>query len=335
MEITPRIARQIGMLTMILVIAPMVAFPEQFGSGLGQTSLINVLYELVFYAVVLFVLNRRANLIQLIQAGALCFVYRLVLGALFGLVISAMYSMNIRVSLGLGMAGYLPAVYIHVLAAPFILKPLLNQVFPGQPRKSPVREEPKATIEEAADHPRPTSLANFETKEAPMMSTARPFQPAEVVPGLRTTATHDVSSEIGISDMNGFDRTTRYIGEDGAVLVAAVVDCEGLLLSRFERGQETAEQWAPQCWEMYQSHARILSKVDCSAPERLNVMVADKKVVVSFDSDFCLMVVAERQMTDTLSIRMNQGMEIVRQYIASRYGQELFENAETNHVRSA
>ena len=45
MTISGRIARQILLLSLLLMIVPAVLFPERLGSGLGGSSLLNIAYE--------------------------------------------------------------------------------------------------------------------------------------------------------------------------------------------------------------------------------------------------------------------------------------------------
>jgi hypothetical protein len=59
------------------------------------------------------------------------------------------------------------------------------------------------------------------------------------------------------------------------------------------------------------------------------------KMVVAFESDFALMVVSERQLTDTLNIRVTQGLEIVRKYMAERYRQLSSKDVEKSYVPGA
>lgn len=323
MEISPRLARQALLFSMVLVIVPMVVFPEQLGTTLVKASLINALYELIFFSAVLFVLNRRASLFQLVQAGAVCLVYRLTLGALFGFMISAMYTMNVSVSLTLGLSGYLPSIILQILAAPFVLQPLLRESIFEIPRRAPavpasdtlsVETETESTegFAHRLDGTRVEMQSVLESPERPSIS--------------------DTGAPIYGGD--GFDRAARYIGEDGAVELAVVVDNEGLVLGRFQRGISDTEAWAPFAALLYEKNSAVLERAGFSEPERLDMVLAEHKVTIAYDRQFALMVVAERIMNDTLSIRVSQGLEMIRQHIAQRYSHEPLDNVERSHVRS-
>ncbi len=340
MELTSRVSRQVALLSLVLVIAPVIVFPERFGTDLARASLITALYEIVFYGLVLWLFHRRANLIQLVQAGAVCLVYRLVLGALFGVFIAAMYSMNVRVSLALGMSGYLPVVVFHIVAAPFVLKPALSGLLGEGHKNRPVRESqtpgqsPALQMQREDNHRETTTAQPAPPRQNRPIS--EPTEPEITSEWRENMVEKNTTQETGHpGDLSGFERAARYIGEDGAVMMAGVVDREGLLLGSFSRGNLIAEDWAPYCWLLKQQNQEVLARAGLDEPEKLNLLLPDKKIIVAFDRQFALMVVAERQMSDTLSIRVTQALEMVRQYLAQRYSPELFENMETSHVRSA
>ncbi|MFH1686597.1 MAG: hypothetical protein ABIE70_03640 [bacterium] len=328
MEISPRLARQTLLLSMVLVIVPMVVFPEQLGTSLVKASLITALYELVFYSALLYVLNRQAALIQLVQAGAVCLVYRLTLGAMFGLMIAVMYSMNISVSLTLGMSGYLPTIILQILAAPLVLQPLLREmIFP------PVRRAKAPSFSETVVTGHEPDTGSLDALSSDPRSAARVATTPFYGGNLRET-TQSQTDPAGHGG-DGFDRVARYIGEDGAVELAVVVDREGLILGCFKRGTIDAEAWAPLAGLLHQQNSAVLLRSGWSRPERLDMVLPEHKLTIAYDRHYALMVVAERQMNDTLGIRVNQGLEMIRQHIAQRYSQSLFDNVERSHVRSA
>ncbi|MEA3297112.1 MAG: hypothetical protein U9R56_04545, partial [candidate division Zixibacteria bacterium] len=102
MQITARIIRQIALFSMLLIVIPMVVFPELLGTSLTRMSLINIVYELAFYGAMGAMLDRKTTLRNLLQAAGMCLVYRMTLGAVFSFTIAAMYSMSISISLALG-----------------------------------------------------------------------------------------------------------------------------------------------------------------------------------------------------------------------------------------
>ncbi|MCK4605917.1 MAG: hypothetical protein KAU35_01340 [candidate division Zixibacteria bacterium] len=325
MEITARTTRQIILFSMLLVVVPMVVFPERFGLSLARTSLINILYEAVFYGVVCYLFSRTATLLQLVQVTGLCLIYRMAAGALFGFTISAMYSMDLGVSLSLGMSGYLPTVLLQIVATPFVLRPVAIQLV-----STPLvrRAAPPPTEIAESGHTGGTTIA---------VSTKRGVSRTDSQASLEMTAADtelqvETLSETTVTGGNGFERATRYIGEDTSVHLAAVVDFEGLLLGHFQRGDAVAEDWAPYALLVREANRGVLHRAGWGEPESVTLALTDRRVVVTYDKTFCLLVVADPQMDDFVKIRIRQGLEIVRKYIAERYGDSLVGKAEKTYV---
>jgi predicted regulator of Ras-like GTPase activity (Roadblock/LC7/MglB family) len=136
-------------------------------------------------------------------------------------------------------------------------------------------------------------------------------------------------------EINGFERAVRYIGEHGSVDLAAVVDDEGLVMANFVRGQFDAERWAPLSLVFLQNNEQVLRKGQLETPEKLDIILKEKRVIVARDGSFSLMVISERQSDDVLSIRINQGLEMISRYVAERYGDRLHKNLERVNVSGA
>ena len=180
MDISGRVARQIVLFSLLVLIAPMVLFPDRLGLGLAEASLFYAVYELVYYGVVTLLLFRHATAFKLVQVASLCLVYRLVLGALFGFLIAVAYTMSLSVALTLGMSSYLPAILLQIAATPFILKPLATELIPV--RKSATKADRRETLPE------------FATGAAPAPSAGRQGPPALDRAGKRKASTSRPSS---------------------------------------------------------------------------------------------------------------------------------------------
>ena len=325
MKITGRIVRQISLVSMLVLITPMILFPDRLGTGLAKGSLIHAAYELIYYSAVIFFFYRRSSLFKIAQIAGLCLVYRLALGAVFGLLIATMYSINLTISLTLGLASYLPAILLHIAATPFILKPIAAQLIPSmkhqrQPVEKPAPAEAREHVgkavvvsaERAISKPTPAHVPEPETHLSRESRVGGP-EPAEA---------------------NGFDRAARYIGEDSFVQLAVVVDDEGLLLGQFRRGEMKADDWAPFLLVFCDASRDVLQRAGWGSPERIDLLVKDTRIIVAREESWCLMVIARRHANDFLNIRISQGLEIIRKYVARRYGQKLSVNAEKIYVSS-
>lgn len=329
MEISGRIARQIVLLSLTLLLVPTVAFPELFGTSLMKTSMVFVMYELVFYGFVLYFMRRESTLIQLIQWASVCLVYRLMLGAAFGLLCSAMYLMDVAVSVTLGMSGYVPGILLHIVSVPFVLRPAIL------PAPSAVL---KPVSMNAPDQPVVTSLAASKARGFSTGSTPAPMASIsveEVKPGSKAPIrTYDtVSTHSGV-ELTGFDRAVRYIGEDSSVLMAAVVDHEGLVLGSFHRDEWAAEDWAPYGLLLADVGHSFAARTSWGDPEKADFYFAEKRVVVAREGFCRLVVFGDRHTDEILNIRINQALEMIRKYVAERYGEMSTANAESVYESS-
>jgi predicted regulator of Ras-like GTPase activity (Roadblock/LC7/MglB family) len=323
MTITGREVRQILLLSLLILIAPMVLFPEQLGLGLAKVSLLYAVAELFYYAVVVFFLHRQASLFQVVQTAGVCLIYRLLLGAAFGLLIAALYSMNLSIALTLGMSRYMPALLLHIAATPFVLKPAIEAF-------SDVEEVPPGRVHEPVPSERPAP----ETKVSPQRPVSSPPHELSLRHETLPTAAvrHDAPTSTGITDANGFDRATRFIGEDSSVLLAMVIDHEGLLLGQFKRDSIEAEDVAPLALVFSEANEQVLKRTGWGSAERIDVFLSDRRIIVAREKSFNLMVVAHRQVEDLLTIRINRGLELIKKYMAERYNQKRHTNAERTYV---
>lgn len=320
MEITKRAGFRLAVFGIAALVLPLFVFPRQFGTNLAKGSLVNALLELFFYGVVMFIFNRRATLLQLVQVSGVCLIFRLVTGAAFGLLVAAMYSMNMSISLQLGLSSYIPAILFHIAATPLILWPVISPMAEYRPRRKVVIQP--ETTESRSLETGGTSIAISKAHgivSDSQVPTATPEeQPRPVAE--RSHVEAPASAPTAASDSNGFDRATGYIGEHSSVHLAVVADHEGLILSSFERGQNAdPEAWAPLSLLLFEGNRQVLSRINHGLPERLDLLVGNDRVVMARQNWYSLVVVAERQTDDFLNIRINQGLEIMRKYVEERY----------------
>jgi predicted regulator of Ras-like GTPase activity (Roadblock/LC7/MglB family) len=323
-----RIGQRLLLFSLAALIPPMTAFPAQFGTQLVRFSVINLLFELVFYGVVIYAFQRRGGLLQLLPGTAVCLVYRLGMGLVLGLMMTIAYGINLRIATMMGAISYLPGVLFLIAVTPFIMLPVAQLFYRNwdRPRREPARQ-PKSTA----------TAAEEESTPAAAMPTPRPVKRSSAprtMPKAARPAARETAASTGATEIDGFDRAVRYIAEHGSVYMAAVVDNEGLLLANYVRGQVDPEVWAPLALVFFQQNEQVLQRGNLDAPERLDLVLRDKRVKIARDADFSLMVIGEREADDVLGIRVKQGMEMVRKHMSERYSHMLDPNAERIHVSS-
>lgn len=323
MELTERTIRQILLLTLLAIIIPMVVFPEQLGIQLGQLSLLNLVWEILFYGIVIYVVHRPQNLTILLKASLLCLAARLVVGMLFGLMVVVMYGLNIKVALSLGLWSYLPGVLLHIAAMPLVLKPLTSQICEVPKRRLPV-STPASQVGKAL------------RSSAPQASVVPRFAaPQGAKPAIRSQSTPKSSAPntVGVDEnINGFDEAVNHVGAISSVELATLVDNEGLLLAGYVRDNLVAEDLAPLSILYFEEFGRVGRRMDVDGPEKIDMTMKDKRLILSRNDTICLMILAERQADDLLAIRANQGMEIASRYMENRCRPKAAANAEKSYV---
>jgi len=326
MSIKGNLERRILVLTPLVLIIPLLIFPRMFGTQLAKTALVNLLYEMAFYGLVVYLFNRRISLMRLVPLAGLCLVYRLAMGVVFGLMVAGLYSMNMSISLMLGVFSYLPSVIFMIAVTPFIMKPVLDLLGRDGGEKSRRVNHDHPKTEPAADSFRETRNEELSvTGEIPVFAkekrTAAPAvsESSNMAPGRKNVPVEDASRSLLQPDINGFERAARYIGEHGSVHLAAVVDHEGLMLANFRRGELDAEAWAPLALIFFDSNRQVLDRTEFGSPEKLDLTLADNRIVIARINNLHLIVVAERQSDDFLNIRINQGIDIIKKYWEDRY----------------
>jgi hypothetical protein len=315
--------------TLSLTVVPLIIFPQQLGLPLARVSIATLLLELAYFCAATFLFDRETTFGRLAAAVGLCLVYRYSLGALFGVLAVAFYSIGWSAALQFGLFSYLPAVILQAAAAPLVVRMALAPAA-DEPRRT--RPTPRETVAQTQPSSGLTSISI--SREKGIFTESQVPRPAPEVEARRQHAANIENASNAPVEINGFERATRYLGEHGSVYLAAVVDNEGLLLANFRRGSVVVEDWAPLALLFLDANRRVLNRATraLGTPEKLDVMLKDTRILIARDTSFSLMVMAERHSDETLQIRFNQALDMVRKYFAERYSSKQESNAERIHV---
>lgn len=328
MEISSRILRRQLLFAVLLLIAPMMLFPELLGTDLTRVSVFNFFVEIIIYAIAVFSLNQSFRFVAVSKAVIVCLLVRLALGVALGLLISVMYALSVSVAITLSISGYLPAIIIHVLVTPLLVQPFIVQF---GPQPSFDLQIDSATSSANSSRMGRTTFAVSksrglvsETQSAGQFGeTVAPSQVRKFESEIRLTAP---------TVMNGFERAMRYLGEDGSVSFAGIVDGEGLLMANFKRRDAVPEDLAPLSLVLFEANSSVLRRGDIAGLQKVDLSFDDQRVIVAFESGYHLMVVANENSDDVLNVRINQALEMIRKYVEERYPMAPVHNAESEYV---
>ena len=307
--------------TSILIGLPLLLFPELFGAQLLRASWHYLLYEIVFYGFVAVPLFRCTSLVDVLKVAGLSLAYRLGIGALFGLAIAALYAMDFQVAMTLALFSYVPGLAVQIVLTPLALLPVLRQLAPrGRGARSLPRREPThAAPAESAHAPFPGQPAR--ERNASTESQARPRDTRQPeAPLMHSRAAAESNPVTVTADLNGFERAVRYIAEHGSVYFVAVIDQEGLLLANYYRGKIDPQDMAPLAVMFFEWNRAVLEKGRLGDAEKIDITLKEKRLILGRIGDWCMMVMSERQADDLLNIRINQGLDMLKKYVAERYG---------------
>ncbi len=328
--------RLILLFSLILVVIPIVIFPNRLGLPLAGGSAVNMLYEFLFYGFVYFLFRRETTLAALMVSSALTLVYRMALGAAFGLAIIIMYGLGSSVSFSLGMTKYLPGVILHVIAAPFIMRPfylsLAEQMMPAGKEKTSRAEPASKPVIYPDNIPTKYQAYPAVNEIAVGGGTANDRREEAVPNSVRAGA----QASAYTADENQFERAVAYLGELNAVQMALLVDEEGLLLARYDRNGDDVEMWAPLAIMLRQACRDLLERFEHKeSAERIDLSTHRIRVILRRIEHVNLMILADRDIDETIHIRIAQAADMVRKYMSERYSPAMFARAEERYVSNS
>lgn len=314
---------QILLLSVIILMVPLFYFPSKFGLDLASGSFIYSFFEIAFYGFIFYFLRPGVSLAQLFAGAGATFLYRIIIGTLFGGLLALLYQMDFAVSLTLGISKYLPAIFLHIIAAPFIMKPVFTSII-GEQKVSHRAGRPSPSSKRQKSAQPGSARQSAMTEEKAFESFTRWGSKESSSPG------HSVTY-----DTNGFERAVKYLGEHHAVLVATVVDQEGLTMARFSRPGSDVEKWAPLALPFHRVNENIIKRnARQNKIEKLDLAFDGSRLIISRVASFDLMILANREEDELLNIRIAQAADIIKKYISERYDRLLSSGTEEEYVSS-
>ncbi len=308
------------LISSLLIIVPIFVFPARLGLNLATGSFIYAIVEAIYYGLIFFIFCPGSTILQLLQGAGLTFLYRIVLGTIFGAVVAIMYNVGFSAALTLGISRYLPAIIFQIVIAPFALRPIFQAIAEAEygKRKRHFRKyQPSATGRRDDMRPDPTRHFDHTTTAATERLHREPR----------------LDHPAGAPEFNGFEKAVHYIGEHHAVILATVVDPEGLTLASFRKGEVDPEAWGPLALLLQKSNGIILNRNEKgTVPERLDLSFGAKKLTIQISEKFNLLVLADREDDEFVGIRIIQAVDMIKKYMSERYGTVLMPGPEEQYV---
>lgn len=337
--------------SLLMVVVPLVIYPMRFGLPLFFLSLplvmgIEAAYNLLIWRLAF----REPDGWPLLKKIMLSLTYRSICAALLAGTFIVAYETEPMNAILLASWNYLPALLLQGLAAPWVIgfiQPTAptkkrtdsqrvifdGQPHPPQPEPTFDRQGPLVTFrhaDEPDDNSRERSARPMPTP--PIAAQERPREQTRMTPMPATNWQGSALTARPYGELTGFDRATRYIGEHGAVQLAAVVDAEGLLLAQFTRGSVDAELWAPMATQLFALTGEMLHRRGVASLDKVDLTMDDKRIIAAREGERVVLVVADRQGDETLPVRVHQSLETIARYVQERYPVPTGQHAEKAYV---
>ncbi len=271
--------RQFFILSAFLAVFPLIFFPKGLGTRIDPLLLFPG--EFVWYLLVYFLVFPFLSFSFILLYSFSTLLLRILIGAVFGVLISLMFSYNLLLSLKLGMASYLPSILLQVLLLPFVFKFSLGEKI--------YKLEREKRIE--ATKPLP------EVKE-------------ESIPLHPKAEAQESSLENALSYLK------EYSGVEGAFLV----DSEGLIVGEEREEGLDGEKIAPLALNLEEMNSEFLRKLGEVKIDRIQLFTPQKWINLNRVLNFILITIASRNTDELLNIRIIKSAEMLKRFLKERYG---------------
>jgi len=299
------VIRQTVLISGVICVLPLILFPATLGlSQFTMHPLLAVVEGLLYFALYIALLSK-LSVRQKLVAGGVTVLFRFALGVVLGLLLSIMHGLPLLKAISIGMWSYPPAIFLHICFTPFLLRPLYNRVW-----ERGIRFSIDGGRQPAPE--RPTTGFSFSNTPA-----------AEPPPTRSRTEAGDLS----------FDAATAWIGDYSGVRCAALVDEDGLVVSRWERQKysQDAEYWAAVAVEMTRYH-RGWPAGEPVDLRRLEVETGSGRLTIKQAGPFWVVVLTEVDAGDLVSVRITQAIEMIEKHRNDRYRAVRSAGLEVSHV---
>ncbi|OGC76285.1 MAG: hypothetical protein A2145_01995 [candidate division Zixibacteria bacterium RBG_16_40_9] len=283
---------------LFLILVPLFFYPYSQKWQLPVSWITVLIFEMIFYFAVWFFTNPGNWGRSLANTfWSLCF--RFSEATLFGILLWVMFSLNLGLSFKQGFAYFLPAVVLHVLTAPFLLKPLLK---PARVIHRPPAEFTKDRLIEVDKI--------VAEKSDPVFHKEKGWE----------------ISESYLEEILG--SLTNYPGVDASLLV----DQEGLVIAKNCKNNFDWESWAPLPLILELSTCQALSRIREKNIMRMDIFSNSFWISIHKVYSFSLITVSEKSTDEILNVRIEKVCERIKKYLNERYHLENLKVQEEKYV---
>ncbi len=295
------------LVSLFIMVVPLSLFPRDLGLTWDSSLSLHLLIEICWYALILTAVFHKPSLEQIVTVTIITFTYRVTLGLGFAALLWIMLSEPWSGALKLGIYGYSPAFMLQVVMAPFIIKSIRGGSMNKKSKTEPVF------------YPQQKKNLNINSPSPPERifsekSTGRGFLSRE-----RDLKSGRVDSLEGI---------LGYLKEYSGVKTAILVDEEGLVVAKDASSDQEAEKMASYACYLKEANDQVLEKMGEKTSERVNIHTPSLWICLNQIGRFLLVVVADHNTDELLSVRIMQSLSSIKRHIAERYQENILKEVE-------
>jgi predicted regulator of Ras-like GTPase activity (Roadblock/LC7/MglB family) len=295
------------LVSFFIMVVPLIFFPRDLGLGWHVPASVHVLIEICWYALILTIILPKPTSRKVLIGTVLTFVYRVILGVGFAVLLMGMLSEPWSAALRAGMYGYTPAFMLQVLMSPFAIKSFGGG---SMKKKSKIEKELYPQTRRAPNAYSPTPAE-------------RPFNE-------RSTGKGFLSGEKDLKStrVESLESVLHYLMEYSGVKAAILVDEEGLVIAQDVSFDQDAEKVASYARSLKEANDEVLKKIGEPASERINIHTSSLWICLNQIGRFILVVVADHNTDELLTVRVIQSLASISRYIQERYQENILKEVE-------
>ncbi len=288
--------RLLILLGFFLAIAPLAFFPNDLGIKTGSIPFIVFPVEVSWYFVIYLFLFSELPVSISFFYSTLTLGLRLLISAIFGMVLYIMFPLETLSSAKIGVFTYFPVLLIQVPLLPFVVKISLGRTIEHYWREK--------------KRPRKVFLSSLYTPEEEK----------------------DSSGEKPETVQLGFEEALDYLQEYSGVEGALLVDHEGLIVSKRLNPGWDEEKIAPLALLLRRTSSEEIAKIDQSPIERIEFLSRTLWIRLNSIGEFTLISLAHRSTDELLNIRILKAVEMIERYLKKKYPVMFLKNQEVENV---
>jgi hypothetical protein len=301
MKLTSEEYRHAGLMAAIIAIVPLLFFPNHLGLKLSLPPIQFFLIELAYYWIVFLIMIKGINTRDLLMTGAICFLTRLAISSVFGLLLLAMHDISFKSAFMSALYQYKPAMVLQVVSLPFILAGIFTRLY-AQSKK----DKPKVVLQSLS--------SRAESNPAPEKKARREDFSGRKIIGLKTPTAPD------LKPAGGFDEAMRYVGAVAAVRFAVLIDERGLPVAFFGDDRDLRDRWAAVAIYVLENLKAPLAKAGDYQVSGLELNMNEYRLHIVSATELYLLVAADSNSEEIEKVRVVQAAEMIRKTYYDRYG---------------